>query len=49
MLVNKVFKVVLHKDLPPGTKLINSIWAMKKKSNGTLHGCMNARGFKQVE
>jgi hypothetical protein len=22
---------------------------MKKKSNGTLHGQMNARGFKQVE
>ncbi len=49
MLANKVFKVLLQKDLPPGTKLIDSVWAMKKKSNGTLHGRMNARGFKQVE
>ncbi len=32
-----------------GTKLINSIWAIKKKSNGMLRGQMNARGFKQVE
>jgi len=45
----KVFKVVLRKDLPAGTKIIYSIWAMKKKSNGTLCGQMNARGFKQVE
>ncbi len=49
MLANKVFKVVLRKDLPSGTKPIDSIWAIKKKSNGTLHGCMNAREFKQVE
>ncbi len=49
MLTNKVFKVVLRKDLPTGMKIINSVWAMKKKSNGTLRGQMNARGFKQVE
>jgi hypothetical protein len=49
MLANKVFGVVLQKDLPSGTKLIDSIWAMKKKSNGTLCGQMNTRGFKQVE
>ena len=49
MLANKVFEVELRKDLPPGTKLIDSVWAMKKKSNGTLCGRMNARGFKQVE
>jgi hypothetical protein len=35
MLANKVFEVVLQKDLPSGTKIINSIWAMKKKSNNT--------------
>ena len=45
MLTNKVFEAVLPKDLPSGTKLIDSIWAMKKKSNCTLHGRMNARGF----
>ncbi len=49
MVANKVFEVVLRKDLPVGTKIIDSIWAMKKKSNGTLCGQMNARGFKQVE
>jgi hypothetical protein len=49
MLANKVFEVVLQKDLPSGTKLINSVWAMKKKRNGMLCGQMNARGFKQVE
>jgi hypothetical protein len=45
----KVFKPVLKTDLPPGTKIIDSVWAMKKKSNGTLHGGINVRGFKQVE
>jgi len=44
MVTNKVFEVVLRKDLPVG-----SVWAMKKKSNGTLHGRMNAREFKQVK
>jgi hypothetical protein len=49
MLANKGFKDVLQKDLPSGTKLIDSVRAMKKKSNGKLRGQMNARGFKQVE
>jgi hypothetical protein len=49
MVANKVFQVVLQNDLQAGTKIIGSIWAMKKKSNGTLRGRMNARGFKQVE
>ena len=50
MVANKVFEVVLRKDLPVGTKIIDSVWAMKKKkSNGTLCGRMNAKGFKQVE
>jgi hypothetical protein len=45
----KVFKPVIKSNLPPGTKIIDSVWAMKKKSNGTLHGRINAKGFKQVE
>jgi len=49
MVANKVFEVVLRKDLPVGTKIVDSVCAMKKKSNGTLHGQMNARGVKQVE
>jgi hypothetical protein len=36
-------------DLPPGTKIIDSVWAMKKKSNRALRGRINARGFKQVK
>ena len=46
MVANKVFEVVLRKDLPAGTKIIDSVWVMKKKSNGVLRGGMNARGFK---
>ncbi len=38
MFANKVFEVVPQKDLPSGTKLIDSVWAMKKKSNGMLRG-----------
>jgi hypothetical protein len=49
MVANKVFEVVLRNDLQAGTKIIDSVWAMKKKSNGTLRGQMNARGFKQVK
>ncbi len=49
MLKNKVFETVLKKDLPPGTKIIDSVWAMKKKSNGTLCGQLKARRFKQVK
>jgi hypothetical protein len=49
MVTNKVFKKVLHKDLPVGNKIIDCVWAMKKRSNGTLYGRMNARGFKQVK
>jgi hypothetical protein len=42
-------ETVLKSDLPPGTKIIDSVWAMKKKSNGTLQGRINLRGFKQIE
>jgi hypothetical protein len=49
MIKNKVFETVLKKDLLPGTKIIDSVWAMKKKSSGTLCGRLNARGFKQIE
>jgi hypothetical protein len=49
MVANKVFEVVLRNDLKVDTKIIDSVWAMKKKINGTLPGRMNARGFMQVE
>ena len=49
MVKNKVSEVVKRKDLLPGTKVIDSTWACKKKSNGTLCRRLNARGFKQKE
>ena len=44
-----VWKAVKRKSLKAKTKIIDSTWACKKKSNGTLRARMNARGFKQVE
>ena len=49
MLKNHVFDVVKKADLKPGTKVIDSTWACKKNSNGTLQGGLNARGFKQID
>jgi hypothetical protein len=30
MVANKVFEMVLCKDLPAGTKIIDSVWVIKK-------------------
>ena len=49
MVKHKVFEVIDRADLPEGAKAIDSTWACKKKSNGTLRGRLNARGFKQVD
>ena len=49
MIKNKVFEAVERSSLPTGTKVIDSTWACKKKSNGTLRGRLNARGFKQID
>jgi len=38
MVANKVFEVVLRNDLQAGTKIIDSVWVMKKKSNGRMCG-----------
>ena len=46
---NNVFEAVDKENLPPGTKLVDSTWTRKLKSNGTQHGRLNARGFKQVD
>ena len=48
MVINKVLEPLDKKDLPEGVKVITSTGACKKKSNGTYHGQLNARGFKQV-
>jgi hypothetical protein len=36
-------------ELPKGIKLIDTTWAMKKKSLGTLRGRVNVRGFCQIK
>jgi len=38
-----VFDVVKKADPKPGTKIIASTWACKKKSKGTLLGRLNIR------
>jgi hypothetical protein len=44
-----VFEKVKLSELPSDVKVIDTTWAMKKNSNGTLCGRINVRGFKQVE
>lgn len=49
MVKHKVFKAVPRESVPEGEKIIDSTWAIKKKSNGTYRARMTARGFKQVD
>jgi hypothetical protein len=49
MISNGVFEPVMISNFPKGTKLIETTWAMKKKSSRTLRGRVNVRGFRQVE
>ena len=46
MLKNNVFEAVDRDSIPRGTKVIDSTWACKLKSNGKKCGRLNARGFK---
>jgi hypothetical protein len=46
---NNVFQPVPIDEIPEGTKIMTSAWAMKKKSNGTYRAWINARGFEQVD
>ena len=41
MVSNVVFEAFKMADLPKGTKVIDTTWAMKKKSSGTLRGRVN--------
>ncbi len=43
-----VFEKVKLGKLPSDVKVIDTAWAMKKKSNGTLCGRINVCGFKKV-
>ena len=49
MLHHKVWTPVKRSDVPRGTKIITTTWAMKKKANGTLRARINARGYEQIE
>jgi hypothetical protein len=49
MVHNKVFEPVSLSDLSKKDKVINTTWAMKKKSSGTLRGRVNVQGFKQID
>ena len=44
---HNVFKVINRKDLPPGTKLFDSTWAMKKKPDGCFRARNAIHGFMQ--
>jgi len=49
MKVYGVWTPVRLQDLPEGTKVLTSTWAMKKKANGTYRARVVARGFEQIE
>jgi hypothetical protein len=49
MLEHRVWTAVEASKVPRGSKIIDTTWAMKKKSNGTHRARINARGFKQVD
>jgi hypothetical protein len=46
---HEAWTVCDREDVPLGTKIITTTWAMKKKANGTYRARMNARGFEQVD
>jgi hypothetical protein len=49
MIYSGVFEPVKMSKVPKGVKLIDTTWAMNKKSSGTLRGRVNIRGFKQID
>ncbi len=48
MVKSGVFEKVKFSVLPSEVKFIDTTWAMKMKSNRTLCGRINVRGFKQA-
>ena len=49
MQYHKVFQLIQRSEVPKDANVITSTWAMKKKSNGTLHARLNACGYEQVD
>jgi hypothetical protein len=49
MAKNQVWRAVPKNDIPKHAKIISSIWAMKKNSNGTYRARLNARGCELID
>ena len=49
MLKNKISEAIDRESIPSETKIIDSTWVCKLKSNGTKCGRLNTCGFKQVD
>jgi hypothetical protein len=49
MLDHEVFQTVPREEVPNGSKILTSTWAMKKKANGVHRARLNARGYEQVD
>jgi hypothetical protein len=49
MVKHKVWEPVSKDELPAGTEVLTSTWAMKKKANGKYRARMNARGYEQID
>jgi hypothetical protein len=45
---HKCFKAVPRAEVPKGSKILTSTWAMKKKASGIFRARLNARGYEQV-
>ncbi len=41
--------VVKLSQIPKGTKIMSTVWAMKNKPSGKLRGRLNVRGYEQIE
>ena len=48
MVQNKVWTVVPKSSLPPKTKILKSVWAMKPKADGTKRARLNAKGCSRI-
>jgi hypothetical protein len=49
MLDHKVFQTIACEEVPRGSKILTSTWAMKKNANGVHQARLNARGYEQVD
>ena len=48
MVKNEVWEVIPKSEVPPRTKILKSVWAMKPKANGTKRARLNAKGCSQI-